>query len=196
LHTLKRGKKSIRGWFPDADRFTVYQAVDYKKWHKQRIGGLLLLSLGISLFIASFFFAAKTDYVVNSSFILEPNEKLDPYENGTFYHTHVIGSLYLVGEVTVESGAVGFTADGYSTQSLKNVFINENYTLAIDSAQDQYTFTFENLSSDQSKIRFTLKESWLDVVFLVPASIVLIVAVSTGLLIIKRSSKKEKVFGL
>lgn len=196
MHTLKRGKKSIRGWFPDADRFTVYQAVDYKKWHKQRIGGLLLLSLGISLFIASFFFAAKTDYVVNSSFILEPNEKLDPYENGTFYHTHVIGSLYLVGEVTVESGAVGFTADGYSTQSLKNVFINENYTLAIDSAQDQYTFTFENLSSDQSKIRFTLKESWLDVVFLVPASIVLIVAVSTGLLIIKRSSKKEKVFGL
>jgi hypothetical protein len=135
--------------------------------------------------------------VIDTYFFLEPNEKYGPYENGTYYHTHVITKSTLMGEVLVEGGGVYFTADGYNTQHLKNIFINQNYSLVVEPADDQYTFTFENTGGDlQSSIKFTLKERWMNILSLIPAFIILLVSAPTGTVLIiaglrKKPSKKR-----
>ena len=89
-------------------------------------------------------------------------------------------------EVLVEGGRVNFTANGYNTQHLKNIVINQNYSLVIEPADDQYTFTFENTGANQSSIGFTLKERWLPFLALLPASIILLISAPIGTVLIIR----------
>jgi len=135
--------------------------------------------------------------VIDISLVLESTEKYEPYENGTYYHTHVITKSTLMGEVLVEGGGVYFTANGYNTQHLKNIFINQNYSLVVEPADDQYTFTFENPGDNlQSSIKFTLKERWMNIPSLIPAFIILLISAPTGTVLIiaglrKKPSKKR-----
>jgi len=134
------------------------------------IVGIILLSLGVTPLLFSLI-ATRTDTVIDASFFLSPNEKYEPFS----YHTRVITKSTLLGEVSVIGGSVNLTAEGYNTQHLKNVFINQNnnYSLVINSADDRYTFTFENTGDTLSSIKFTLKERWMP--FLLPAFVILLI---------------------
>lgn len=148
------------------------------------IVGLILLLLGASLFLLSFFSVTRTDAVIDNSFVLKVGEKRGPYENGTYHHTRIIGKSILMGEVTVEGGGINFTANGYNTQHLKNVRVNQNYSFVVNPAEDQYTFTFDNTEGNmQSSIKFTLEERWTYKPLLIPGFIALLILVSAGLIL-------------
>jgi len=156
--------------------------------------GLVLLLLGLSLFLLSFFSVTRTDTVIDISFVLDPGEKYEPYENGTYYHTRVISKSTLTGEVVVEGGGISFMADGYNTQHLKNVSINQNYSFVINPADDLYTFNFDNGGSDiPSSIKFTLKEEWMDILSLIPAFIILLISAPAGIALIIMGLRKKQV---
>ena len=153
--------------------------------------GLILLALGASSFLLSFFSVARTETVIDISFVLEPGRKYGPYENGTYHHTRVISKSTLTGEVAVEGAGVYFTANGYNTEHLRNVFINQNYSFVINPADDLYTFTFDNtVGNTQSSITFTLQERWINILLLIPCLIGLLILVPAGLVLIIVSFRK------
>jgi len=96
-----------------------------------------------------------------------------------------------MGEMIVEGGGVNFTANGYNTQHLKNVFINQNYSFAINPADDLYTFTFDNEGGIQSFVRFTLKERWMSILLLMPSFVVLLISAPTGIILIITDFRKK-----
>lgn len=154
--------------------------------------GLVLLSLGVFLFLVSSLNATKTDTVIDISFVLEPNGKYGPYEKGTYHHTRVISKSTLIGEVEIKGGGIYFTANGYDTQHLKTVFINQNYSFVIDPADDIYTFTFENIDSNiQSSVKFTLKEKWIKILLLIPGFIGLLILTPMGLFLSIMNLRKK-----
>jgi hypothetical protein len=147
--------------------------------------GLVLLFFGASMFLLLFFGATRTDTVIDISFVLQPGEKYEPYENGTYHHTRVISKSTLTGEVLVEGGDINFTANGYNTQHLENVFINQNYSFVINPADDLYMFTFHNAGSGiQSSVKFILKEKWTDILLLISAFIILVTSATVGMVLI------------
>jgi len=143
------------------------------------------------LFLLSFFSATRVDTVIDISFVLEPRGKYGPYENGTCHHTRVISKSTLMGEVIVDGGGVNFTANGYNTQHLKNVFINQNYSFAINPADDLYWFTFDNEGSIQSSVKFTLKERWMSILLLIPSFVILMISAPTGIILIITDFRKK-----
>jgi len=155
------------------------------------VAGLVLLALGVSSFILSFVIATKTDTVIDISFVLEPGEKRGPGENGIYHHTKVISKSILIGEVLVQGGGINFTANGFNTQHLKNVLINQNYSFVIDPADDLYWFTFENNGSIQSSIKFILKEKWINIFLLVPGFTSLLILTAIGLALSLVSIRKK-----
>jgi hypothetical protein len=168
-------------------------------WHGKGVQrrfyvGLVLLSLGVTLFFSSFLIATKTDTVIDTSFVLEPSEE---YE--TYYHTRVITISSLTGEVVVEGVGVYLTAYGYNTKHLRNVFVNQNLSFTINSAHDLYTFTFENTGGNlQSSVKFTLEEKWLNFSMLIPGFIGLMISVPAGTVLIvaglrKKTKEKERI---
>lgn len=127
-----------------------------------------LLFSGVSLLLLSVFGVVGIETVIEISFVLGPCDKYGPYDNGTCHHTRVISKSTLTGEVVVEGAGIYFTVNGYNTQHLKNVFINQNYSFVISPADDLYTFTFDNtMGETESSIRFTLKERWINIILLV-----------------------------
>ena len=180
-------EKHIRGWLPEEPNLNgIKRTLGQRNFVNKPVLGLVLLSLGVTSLLFSLLIATRTDTVVDTSFVLEPNEKVGPYENGTYYHTHVISKSTLMSKVLVEGGSINFTANGYNTQHLKNIVINQNYSLVIEPADDQYTFTFENTGANQSSIGFTLKERWLPFLALLPASIILLISAPIGTVLIIR----------
>lgn len=148
--------------------------------------GLLLLLLGTSLFLLSFNSATRTDIVIDTSFILEPGETQEEY-----YHTTILSKSALTGAVSVEGEGINFTVYGYNTRHLTNVYINQNYSLVIDPADDLYTFIFDNSRNDsQSSINFTLEESWMAIPLLILSFIGLLVLTPTGLILTIISLRK------
>lgn len=191
--TLKKYlEKRIRGWLPEEPNLrSIKRTMGQRNLVNKPVLGLILLSLGVTSLLFSLLIATRTDTVIDTSFVLEPNEKYEP----SSYHTHVISKSTLMGEVLVEGGSVNFTAEGYNTQHLKGVSINQNYSLSIKPADDRYTFTFENTDVNPSSIRFTLKEKWLPFLALLPASIILLISAPIGtVLIIKglRGTEQKK----
>jgi hypothetical protein len=154
--------------------------------------GLALLLLGSSLFLLLFFCATRIDTVVEISFTLQPGETYGPYMNGTYYHTRVIAKSVLMGKVVAGGEGINFTASGFNTQRLKNVFVSQNYSFAIDPADDLYTFTFNNTGSDiQSVVQFTLEERWTNVYSLMTAFTILIAAIPAGTALIIIGTRKQ-----
>ena len=183
----------IRGWLPEEPNMhSIQRTMGRHNMVNKPVVGLVLLSIGVTLFLFSFLIATRTDAVIDTYFVLKPAEKYGPYENGTYYHAHVISKSSLMGEVLVEGGSVNFTADGYNTQHLKNIFIDQNYSLFIEPADDQYTFTFENPSESlQSSIKFTLKEKWMPFLLLIPAFIILLILAPIGTVLIVAGLRKK-----
>ncbi len=155
----------------------------------KKVVGLVLLLVGSSLFILSFFSATRTDTVIDSSFVLETGEE---YE--TYYHTRIIGKSSLTGEVVVEGAGVYLTAYGHNTKHLENVFTDQNLSFTINPADDLYTFTFENSgSSVQSSVKFTLEEKWLSFFMLIPGFIGLLISAPAGIALIIVGLRKKQV---
>ena len=150
--------------------------------------------VGASLFLLSFFSATRVDTVIDISFVVEPRGRYGPYENGTCHHRRVISKSTLMGEVMVEGGGVNFTANEYNTQHLKNVFINQNYSFAINPADDLYWFTFDNEGSIQSSVKFTLKERWMSILLLIPSFVILMISAPTGIILIIIDFRKKARF--
>jgi len=139
----------------------------------------------------SLLYAVRTDTEIYLALELEPGSKYGPYANGTAYHTRVISKSKLIGEVDVEGGGVYFTANGYNTENLKNVFIDQRYSFTVDPADDLYTFTFDNAASTaRSSIRFALKERWVNILLLVPSFIGFLALVPTGLALFLTAHRK------
>lgn len=156
------------------------------------IAGLALLSLGVAIFLLSFPIATKTDTVIDVSFVLAPGEKRGPGENGIYHHTRVISKSALIGAVLVQGGSINFTANGFNTQHLENIFVSQNYSFVIDPADDLYWFNFENRGNIESSIRFILKEKWITVFYLIPGFICLLLLTSTGVALCIMSFGKKQ----
>ena len=178
----------IRGWLPEEPNLnSIKRTIGRLNLVNKPVLGLILLSLGVTSVLFSLLIATRTDTVIDTSFVLEPNEKYEP----SSYHTHVITKSTLMGEVLVEGGSVNFTVEGYNTQHLKDIVINQNYSLVIEPADDRYAFTFENLDNNQSSIRFTLKERWLPFLSLLPAFIILLISAPIGTSLIVTGLRKK-----
>ncbi len=190
---LKRSLKNrIRGWLPEEpDLNSIKRTMGPRNLGKKPVVGVVLVSLGVASVLFSLLIATRTDTVIDTSFVLKPTEKSEPYENGTYYHTHVISKSTLIGEVLVEGSDINFTANGYNTPHLKNIVISQNYSLVIKPADDQYTFTFENTGDNLSSITFTLKERWLPFLSLLPAFIILLILAPIGTRLIVAGVRKK-----
>lgn len=152
---------------------------------------MILSLLGTSLLLLSLFTVAGNETVIDVSFILEPGDTYGPYNNGTYHHTTVITKSTLTGIITVEGAGINFTANGYNTQHIKSIFVNESYRFVINPADDSYLFTFDNTrGSLQNSVRFTLEERWIDIVMLIPGLIGLLILVP-GLILFVSSPKKQ-----
>jgi hypothetical protein len=193
LNLKKCLENQIRGWLPEEPNLNgVKRTMGRRSLVNKPVLGVFLVSLGVSALFFSLAIATRTDTVIDTSFVLEPNEQIEPYdEDGTYYHTHVISKSTLMGEVLVESGNVNFTANGYNTHHLKNIVINQNYSLFIEPADDQYTFTFENTGVAPSVIKFTLKERWIPLLLLTPAFIILFILAPVGTALIISGVRKK-----
>lgn len=190
---LKRSlKNKIRGWLPAEPDLNLVKRTMGRRNLAKPVAGVVLVSLGLTAMLVSFLVATRTDTVIDKSFVLKPNEKFGSYENGTYYHAHVISKSALLGEVLVQGGNVNFTANGYNTQLLKGIVVNHTFSLMIDPADDQYTFTFENTGHEPSTVNFTLKETWMPFLLLAPAFVILLISAPTGTILIVRGLQKEE----
>jgi hypothetical protein len=134
----------------------------------------------------------KTSTVIDVSFVIEPSKKYEPYEDGTYYHTLVLTKSVLIGEILVEGEGIYFTANGYNTKELENVYINQNFSFIIDPADDLYTFTFDNTKGGaESYVVFSLKERWIDIFQLILGLIGLLMLAPAGLVIFLRSRYRQ-----
>jgi len=134
----------------------------------------------------------RTETVIDVSFALGPGEKYEPYESGTYHHTRVISKSTLTGEVVVVGAGIYFAASGYNTEHLRNVFINQNCIFVINSADDLYTFTFDNTAGNtQSLVRFILKERWMNTLLQIPGFIGLLIFVPAGLVMYIRNLRRQ-----
>jgi len=161
----------------------------------KRLVGLVFLVLGISLLLLSVLSFFRTDTVIEVSFVMEPGEKYGPYDNGTAYHTTVFSKSILIGELVVNGGSFNFTANGYNTPHLKNIFINQNYHFLIDPADDLYTFTFDNSRGiNQCSITFTLQEQRMAYMLLISSFIgMLLMAIGISIELRQRRKGRRKV---
>jgi hypothetical protein len=149
------------------------------------VAGVALLLIGSLAFLLLFPAATTTKTVIESTFALGPSEKYEPPKNGTTYHTRIISKSSLTGELIVENGSINFTANGYNTQHLKNISINQNYSFVINPADDLYWFIFENSGSTaQSSVQFILKETWTNIYSLVFAIVILLACVFGGIALV------------
>ncbi len=160
----------------------------------KRVVRLVFLALGVLLLLLSVLSFTRTDTVIDISFLVEPGEKYGPYDNGTYYHTRILSKSVLIGEVLVESGSINVTANGYNTYHLRNILIDQDYSFAIDPADDLYTFTFDNTGSNvQSSIAFTLQERWMNTFLLMPSFIgILLMATGVGMELYHRRKPKKQ----
>jgi hypothetical protein len=182
----------IRGWLPkEPDLNNIKRTMEQRNWTRKPVVGAVLISLGVTALLFSVLIATRTDTVIDTSFVVKPNETFGSYENGTYYHAHAISKSALTGEV-IAQGGVNFTANGYNTQRLKNIGVTQNFSWSIEPADDQYTFTFENTGDDPSSVRFTVKETWTPFLLLAPAFIILLITAPTGTILIIRGGRKQE----
>ena len=103
--------------------------------------------------------------------------------------TTVFSKSVLIGDLSVEKGSILFSVEGSNVDELHNVLVEATYSLKIDPADDQYTFTFDNTQGmTVSEITFVLKEEWtqgakllegISLYLLIPIGLILIIFDST-----------------
>jgi hypothetical protein len=123
--------------------------------------GLILTLLGLSLLSMALIPVTSAEEVINASFTVGAGNEYGPYDDGTYYHTRVLGKSVLEGEVNVSGEGIYLTANGYNTQQFKDLHVTGSYNFIIDPADDLYTFTFNNTrGQNECLVQFTLKEVW------------------------------------
>ena len=117
--------------------------------------------VGASLFLFSLVKVTRIVPAIDASFVVKQGETHGPYDEGTGYHTNILGKSVLKGQVSVEGEGIYFTGEGYNIDGLKNIFIDNHYNFVIDPADDLYTFTFDNTEgTSESLVNFLLKEEY------------------------------------
>jgi hypothetical protein len=118
--------------------------------------------IGLASILISAFPVTRVEEVIDTSFILGPGSKYGPYDSGTCYHTRVfIYQSVLKGEVLVEGEGIYLTVNGSNSQALQNTYVSRRINFAINPADDQYIFVFDNSKGgNESLVRFTLREFW------------------------------------
>ena len=168
---------------------------------KRAFVGLILLLLGAGLFLSSLLKTTTIYPTIDTSFVVKQGEMYGPDDEGTNYHTRILGKSALKGEVSVEDGGIYLTIEGTNTNELKSIFIDNYYNFTVDPADDLYYFTFDNTNGDaESHVDFVLEEevttslAWRSstnwILFL--AGVFLLLPVGVVLLVISyRSAAKE-----
>ena len=129
------------------------------KMRRGTLTGLFSTLLGLALLVICSIPVTSVEEVINTSFAISPGTKYGPYDDGTYYHTMIMGKSVLEGEVIVEGEGIYLTVTGYNTQHLRNLHLKGRYSFVIDPANDLYTFTFDNTKGNtESLVKFTLKE--------------------------------------
>jgi hypothetical protein len=142
------------------------------QWKSTIVLGLVLI--GIALSVAIVVPVASVEEVINTTFTVEAGATYGPYDDETYYHTMILGSSVLRGEVVIAGQGIYFTVGGEHTQHLKNIFVNAQFEFLVDPAIDQYTFTFNNTQGvASSSVRFVLEETWTrPVAFISPGTFI------------------------
>ncbi|MFW9863636.1 MAG: hypothetical protein ACFFET_15195 [Candidatus Thorarchaeota archaeon] len=133
-----------------------------------------LVLIGLALSAAMVFPVTSVAEVINTTFTVDAGTTYGPYDNETYYHTMIIGSSVLRGEVIIIGQGFYLTVRGEYTQHLKNIFVRDQFDFAINPAIDQYAFTFNNSDGVSScLVRFVLEETWTrPVAFSSPATFI------------------------
>lgn len=168
---------------------------------KRAFVGLILLLLGAGLFLSSLLKTTTIYPAIDTSFVIEQGETYGSDNEGTYYHTRILGKSVLNGEVSVEGEGIYLTAIGTNAYEIENIFIDNYYNFTINPADDLYYFTFDNTNGDaESHVDFVLEEefttslAWQSptnlILFL--AGVFLLLPVGVVLLVISyRSAAKE-----
>ncbi|MHA2118248.1 MAG: hypothetical protein ACXABV_18630 [Candidatus Thorarchaeota archaeon] len=120
-----------------------------------------LVLIGLALSAAMLVPVTSVAEVINTTFTVDPGTTYGPYDDETYYHTMIIGSSVLRGEVIIVGQGFYLTVRGEHTQHLKNIFVSTQFDFVVNPAIDQYTFTFNNTSGVAScSVRFVLEETW------------------------------------
>jgi len=133
-----------------------------KRTGKGVLVGLSLTLIGLALFFIALFPVTRIDEVINTSFALTPGTRYGPYDAGTVYHTRVlVFKSVLRGEIIIEGEGIYLTVNGWNAKNLQNIYVKGEKSLAIEPADDQYTFIFDNSEgSTPSLVTFRLTELW------------------------------------
>jgi hypothetical protein len=126
---------------------------------KRAFVGLILLLLGAGLFLSSLLKTTTIYPAIDTSFVVEQGEMYD--DEGTYYHTRILGKSVLNGEISVEGEGIYLTAIGTNAYEIENIFIDNYYNFTVDPADDLYYFTFDNTNGDaESHVDFVLEEEF------------------------------------
>ena len=131
------------------------------KLGKGSLVGLFLTLIGLTILLVSSIPVTSSEEAINTSFAVSSGTTYGSPNIGTGYHTRILGKSVLKGEVIVEGEGIYFTATGYNSKHLENIYVTGRYSFRIDPADDLYTFTFDNTKgSTESRVTFTLAEVW------------------------------------
>jgi hypothetical protein len=127
---------------------------------KGTLVGLLLATLGLAILIVCAIPVTGTEKVIDTSFVVAPGTEYGPPNAGANYHTRVLGKSVLRGEVLTEGGGINLTVNGYNTQDLAGIYVEDRYGFVVDPADDLYSFVFSNMGHNESLVQFKLEEIW------------------------------------
>ncbi len=141
----------------------ILPPIHFRNAKKSILVSLSVALIGLAFLLVALFPVTRAEEVIATSFTLASGAKYGPYDAETVYHTRVLTfKSVLQGSVVVEGGGVYLTVRGYNAPlELRSFYVEEEKGFAIESADDQYTFTFDNTQgSASSLVKFTLREIW------------------------------------
>lgn len=139
-----------------------------KKFFRNNLKIVLFLLITLSFILMLLIPVINTEIVIDKSLTISPGVQENPYTSGTVHHTRVLCKSTLIGNVTVKGENIYLTANGYNTQHLKHIYIEDQYRFEINPADDLYIFVFDNTEGqNESLIEFHLLEKWISLMLFV-----------------------------
>ncbi len=131
------------------------------KMARNTLVGLFLTLIGLTILLISSIPVTSSEKAINTSFTVNPGTTYGSPNVGTSFHTRILGKSVLKGEVIIEENGIFLTVKGYNSKHLENIYMQGQFSFRIDSADDLYTFTFDNTKGiTESRVTFTLVEVW------------------------------------
>lgn len=106
----------------------------------------------------------NSNTVIDTSFAVEPGEKREPYEEGTYHHTTLWANPLLKGIVSVEGEGIYLTINEEGRPIYTHVHIDHQYNFTINTgASQQILFIFDNTEGNTTSfVNFLLKEEYTE----------------------------------